>query len=127
MRIGFSFGRCVRDIVNGHVHHDDVLWIIAATRISDRDQIAGVIDSYRTNRFYLQGLDRERCMDVAHRLWDQGQILQPRLQGIGHNGLGREVWADLAVTPQQTNPVIQEAWQRYRMLIALCGHSQPAS
>ena len=46
MKIGFSLGRCVRDIVRGDVHIDDVAFIIAATSIHDEEQLTGVIENY---------------------------------------------------------------------------------
>lgn len=127
MKIGFSFGRCVRDIVTGHVAHDDVLMIIAATRIESPDRIEDVVDSYLNRPDYLRGLDRVRCVAVARQLWDQGKIIQPRLEGI-HQTMAPEwaVWADLAISPEKTNPAIDAAWQQYRMLVNLCGQAQHA-
>ena len=42
MKIGFSLGRCVRDIVKGSVDINDVAFIIAATSIHDEPQLANV-------------------------------------------------------------------------------------
>jgi len=39
MKIGFSLGRCVRDIVNGDIGLDEVAFIITATSISSVEQL----------------------------------------------------------------------------------------
>ena len=39
MKIGFSLGRCVRDIVNGEVDIDDVAFLITATNIKTPEQV----------------------------------------------------------------------------------------
>lgn len=124
MKIGFSFGRCVRDIVNGRVSYDDVLYVISATDILNVDQMTVVIDEYLYRRDYLQGLDRAQCLDVAQKLWADQKILQPRRLGISASKAPEwGVWADLAITPQDTNPAIDAAWQQYRMLVDLCGQT----
>lgn len=127
MKIGFSFGRCVRDIVNGRVAYDDVLMIVAATYVEDLGHLEHVVDSYLQRRDYLRGLDRDQCLAVAQRLWADEKIIQPRREGI-HRTMAPDwaVWADLAISPQATNPAIESAWQQYRMLVDLCGQAQHA-
>jgi hypothetical protein len=39
MKIGFSLGRCISDIVNGEVALDDVAFVIAATNIHEEVQL----------------------------------------------------------------------------------------
>ncbi len=82
MKIGFSLGRCVRDIVTGSVSIDDVAFIIAATAIREKEKLRPVIQDYTWRDGYLYGLDEEVCQSVAEQLWDQRKILQPRLQGL---------------------------------------------
>jgi hypothetical protein len=41
MKIGFSLGRCVRDIVKNSVDINDVAFIIAATSIHDFTRFSG--------------------------------------------------------------------------------------
>lgn len=125
MRIGFSFGRCIRDIVNGKVQYDDVLFIIAGTFIEKPKQLEGIVNSYLHRRGYLQGLDFDACMKVADRLWDDRKVLQPRLEGIFRNMVPEHaVWGDLFLSPESSNPSIDAAWQQYRMLVDLCGKSK---
>ena len=68
MKIGFSLGRCVRDIVRGDVSIDDVAFIIAATNIHDEEQLSRVIENYLYEPTYLNGLDGEQCQSVALEL-----------------------------------------------------------
>ena len=58
MKIGFSLGRCVRDIVSGNVDINDVAFIIAATNIDSEEQLKHVIEDYMyRGDDYLYGLD----------------------------------------------------------------------
>ena len=83
MKIGFSLGRCVRDIVRGDVQIDDVAFIIAATSIHDAEQLAGVIENYMyRDDDYLYGLAEDKCQAVALELWNTNRVLQPRRQGL---------------------------------------------
>jgi hypothetical protein len=125
MKIGFSFGRCVRDIVNGTVQYDDVLFIIASTYMEKPEDVRSVTEAYLHRRDYLQGLDAEACLSVANRLWDDRKVLQPRIENI-HRSMVPEhaVWGDLFLSPKDTNPSITAAWEQYRMLVDLCGHGQ---
>ena len=122
MKIGFSFGRCVRDIVNDVVKFDDVLMIISGTSLINREDISPMIDSYMHKIEYLVGCPRDKCIDIANRLWDRGLIYQPRLHGSIPNYIPKEyLWADIAPSPRNSNTAIQEAWDRYKMLVTLSG------
>jgi len=79
MKIGFSLGRCIRDIVNGDVNYNDVAYIIAATAIRDEEQLKHVIDDYLYRRDYLEGLDEAACQKIAADLYNSGKVLQPRM------------------------------------------------
>ena len=48
MKIGFSFGRCIRDIVNGEINIDDVAFLITATRIRDEShRLASLVTTWK--------------------------------------------------------------------------------
>jgi len=118
MKIGFSFGRCVRDIVNGEVSIDDVAFIVAATSIHDRDQLDSVIANYMGRSDYLAGLDQAKCQQVAIDLWDSNKILQPRRQGLQrHKQPETSVWVDLFPTELSTNESVKKAWDAYRFML----------
>lgn len=121
MKIGFSFGRCVRDIVNGDVSLDDVLCIIARTYMPKEHDVLHVIEHYLHERTYLLGLDKEECERVGLELFRSGRILEPRANGIAVMQVPREfVWMDLYPTVAATkNDGVRAAWESYRMLIGL--------
>jgi hypothetical protein len=100
MKIGFSLGRCVRDIVNGEVNIDDVVVVITQTMCHTSLQLHKVIEQYLTRTGYLKGLDVNECHYVARRLWDQGKIHQPRCLGADVKGVPEQsIWRDLVERP----------------------------
>ena len=119
MKIGFSLGRCVRDIVNGDVAIDDVAFIIAATAIRDGEEhLSQVIDEYGSRRDYLGGLDNEKCQEVAKTLYNSNRIIQPRLQGMHrHMQPENSVWVDLFPTVPSQNESVKSAWDAYRFML----------
>lgn len=119
MKIGFSFGRCVRDIVTGVVNIDDVLVIVGRTCMPSRTDCEWVIDQYLASH-YLRGLDREQCMQVGLALYDSCRIIEPRGQGGYVTQVPRDcVWMDLFPTIISDNSSVKAAWEHYRMLIGL--------
>ena len=121
MKIGFSFGRCVRDIVQGTVDSNDVLCIIARTHMPDEQAVEWVVSEYLTRRSYLLGLDEKRCLEVGLDLFRSGRILEPRANGINVMQVPKEfIWMDLFPTVVDVpNQGVQMAWEQYRMLIGL--------
>lgn len=118
MKIGFSLGRCVRDIVDGKVSIDDVAFIIAATNIHDVEHLTHVIDSYLGFHDYLLGRDRRQCIDVATKLWNTNRILQPRRQGMArHAQPESSIWVDIFPTALSENATVQTAWDNYRLML----------
>jgi hypothetical protein len=118
MKIGFSLGRCIRDIVNGDVSIDDVAFIIAATSAQDREHLDSVILMYTTEPTYLEGLGFERCLAVAHQLWDTNRILQPRRQGLRrHAQPENAIWVDIFPTALSENENVKRAWDAYRFML----------
>ena len=121
MKIGFSFGRCVRDIVNGEVKIEDVLCIIARTHMETEEHVRGVIHQYLYMPGYLEGLDQEACTEVGVQLFKSGKILEPRANGIRPMQVPKDyLWMDLFPTvPNAASAAVQGAWDAYRMLILL--------
>ena len=118
MKIGFSLGRCVRDIVKGDVSIDDVAFIIAATAIREKEKLRPVIQDYTWRDGYLNGLDEEVCQSVAEQLWDQRKILQPRLQGLQrHMQPENAVWVDMFPTGLSENDAVKKSWDSYRFML----------
>ena len=118
MKIGFSFGRCVRDIVNGEVSIDDVAFLITATRIRDEEHVRTVIGSYMDEHTYLMGLNYEQCVDVALKLWNTNRVLQPRAQGMHRHMQPEEsIWVDIFPTALSGNDAVKKAWDGYRFML----------
>jgi hypothetical protein len=124
LKIGFSFGRCVRDIVQGQVKIDDVLCIIARTHMNDSQHVAAVIDQYLYTPGYLEGLDPDLCHAVGLELFSSGKVLEPRANGSRPLSVPRDyIWMDMFPTvPGVSSQAVQEAWDTYRMLITLTEH-----
>ena len=118
MKIGFSLGRCIRDIVNGDVNIDDVAFLITATYVKTEDQLDNVIYSYIHEPGYLLGLDYNQCKEVAHLLWDTNRILQPRAQGMHrHAQPENSIWVDMFPTELSGNESVKKAWDAYRFML----------
>jgi hypothetical protein len=118
MKIGFSFGRCIRDIVNDQVALEDVAFIIAATMVRDEEAMLEVVDEYLWRNDYLAGLDATRCKEVALALWNEGKILQPRLQNLHrHKQPETSIWVDIFPTALSDNQAVKNSWDAYRMMI----------
>ncbi len=132
MKIGFSFGRCVRDIVQGKIAIDDVLCIIARTYMPGMEDVKKVIHAYSHEPSYLMGLDPEACEAVGVELFLSGKIIEPRANGIAVLKVPRDyVWMDLFPTVVDVhNAGVSAAWESYRMMIELAeqvpelGHEQ---
>ena len=118
MKIGFSLGRCVRDIVRGDVDIQDVAFLITATYIQSEDQLEGVILQYTGEPGYLLGLKYEDCVSVAKTLWHSNRILQPRKQGLHrHQQPEESIWVDIFPTALSDNDSVKKSWDAYRFML----------
>ena len=123
MKIGFSFGRCVKDIVDGVVDIGDVVVIITRTKMLDDEMVRIVIDQYLTFG-PLVDMDSVRCQEVAKQLWDSGKLHQPRQFGQRYASRPYGLhWMDLFPSIVDQNPSVVDAWNNYRMMLTLA-HGQ---
>ena len=119
MKIGLSFGRCIRDIVKGEVDINDVVVIVARTRMEDEFSMFDVVRQYSWD--VLRGLDLAECQVVAKALRDSGKLHQPRLMGAWPSNVPDSyVWMDLVPTAKDMSPGVKDAWETYRMLLTMC-------
>ena len=119
MKIGFSFGRCVRDIVKGEVAIEDVLVIVARTRCETLEHLLDVCDHYAYEAF--SGLDMEECKVVSTALFNAGKIHQPRVLGAWPGGVADNfVWMEVVPTAKDLSPGVKEAWESYRLMLGIC-------
>lgn len=126
MKIGFSFGKCVRDLVEGVVELDDVVVIVSRTAVHNEDHIREMISAYSMDG-YLRGANLEKSQEVALELYRTGRIHQPRLFGQYFHQPANEdfVWMDLFPTNNSGNPMVKKAWDSYRMLMRLEADKMP--
>lgn len=129
MKIGLSYSRCVRDIVDGAVDIDDVLVVIARTDFdpNDADQWASIWQGYHS----YSGLsnpewsdysdeDEDKFRSVSIELWETGKLHQPRKFGA-HPRRRSEFWLE-AVLPSEElekNPAAKAAWEKFQTVASL--------
>lgn len=139
MKIGLSYSRCIRDIVDGHVDIADVLIVIARTDFDPHDdaQWEGIWRGYgggKHNDFSMRGLmsasnlewvgytdeQEDLFRSVSIELWETGKLHQPRQFGA-HPIRRAEIWLE-AVLPNSElakNPTAKLAWDRFQMIAGL--------
>jgi hypothetical protein len=136
MKIGLSYSRCVRDIIDGVVDIDDVLIIIARTNFDPHndDQWSGIWNGYgggSPNMSSFSGFsrsapewagytDEDQFRSVTIELWESGKFHQPRKFGA-YPARRPEIWLE-AVLPSselETNPVAKKAWDNFQVIAGL--------
>jgi hypothetical protein len=123
MKIGMSFGRCLRDIVQGRVSVDDVIVIAARTMFDTEERMIGVIDYYLYGGD-LRGCDRQECIDMALLLYRTGKIHQQRLFSSQSSSFRYpDAWMDVMPAEAQVmeNPTVQSAWDNYCLAVKMAG------
>lgn len=120
MKIGFSLGKCVRDIVKGEVQLDDVLFVVSRTLIREADQMDSLWHGYCYEPSYWMGLDRDACINTCKELMQSGRLHQPRMFGkyFGSPVAESHVWMDIALPTlaMEDHPMVEAAYKKYKML-----------
>lgn len=136
MKIGLSYSRCVRDIVDGVVDINDVLVIIARTNFDPHndEQWQGIWQGYAggSDANLMRGFfggsnpewagydDEDKFRQVSINLYDLGKFHQPRKFGA-HPARRSEIWLE-AVLPSselETNPAAKKAWDQFQTIAGL--------
>lgn len=129
MKIGLSYSRCVRDIVDGVVDIDDVLVVITRTDFDphDDEQWASIWSGYHgyspwSNPEWANypDEDEDRFRSVSIELWETGKLHQPRKFGA-HPSRRPEIWLE-AVLPNSElakNPAAKLAWDKFQTVAGL--------
>ena len=135
MKIGLSYSRCVRDIVDGTVDIRDVLVLITRTDFDphDDEQWKGIWEGYGGGQTFgspfsnpewmdYTAEDEGRFRDVSIQLWDEGKLHQPRKFGF-HPPRRREIWLETVLPDSEleTRPAVKAAWNNFQMLAGLTG------
>ena len=135
MKIGLSFSRCVRDIVDGAVNIDDVLVIITRTDFDphDDEQWRSLWLGYGGGQTMgspfsspewigYTAEDEDRLRSVSIELWETGRLHQPRKFGAHPRRLPY-VWLDTVLSDDQidNNPAAKLAWEHFQTVAGLTG------
>lgn len=129
MKIGLSYSRCIRDIVDGEVSIDDVLVIIARTDFNphDDEQWTDIWTGYRMRQGWSQpewiaypAEDESKFRAITIELYDTGKMHQPRQFG-GNPSRRPEIWLEtvLPSAELEKNPMVKKAWQQFQMVAGL--------
>jgi hypothetical protein len=127
MKVGLSYSRCVRDIVDGTVDIDDVLVVVSRTNFDphDDDQWKMIWEGYHFDNpeWYNYGDDDEdRFRSVSIELWESGKFHQPRKFGA-HPRRMQYYWMEVGLTSDDidSNPAVKKAWEQFQILAGLSG------
>ena len=136
MKIGLSYSRCVRDIVDGRVNIADVLVLITRTDFDPHndDQWRGIWIGYGggTNNGYTTGFfshsnpewagyhDEAQFRNITIELYDLGKMHQPRKFGA-HPARRPEIWLEtvLPSSELESNPAAKMAWDQFQTVAGL--------
>jgi hypothetical protein len=138
MKIGLSYSRCVRDIVEGKVDIADVLVIIARTDFdpNNNEQWQGIWEGYAggSNRGSMIRMfagsnpewsnygdeDEDLFRSVSIELYDSGKLHQPRKFGAHPRRLPY-YWLNTFLPDDEldSNPAAKKAFEKFQMLAGL--------
>jgi hypothetical protein len=129
MKIGLSYSRCIRDIVDGEVDINDVLVVITRTNFDphDDEQWSGIWQGYH-DRYGLSNPewanyppeDESKFRDISIELYDSGKMHQPRKFGA-HPSRRPEIWLEtvLPSSELELNPAAKIAWEKFQTIAGL--------
>lgn len=129
MKIGLSYSRCVRDIVDGKVNIEDVLVIIARTDFDphDDDQWSGIWRGYHGASAFSNPEwanyppeDEQKFRDVSIELWESGKFHEPRKFGA-HPRRMPYYWLETILPDDEleNNPAVKKAFESFQLLAGL--------
>jgi hypothetical protein len=139
MKIGLSYSRCIRDIVEGTVDIEDVLVIIARTDFDPHDdkQWQGIWQGYgggskgsMIRGFFSGGSnpewagygddDEDLFRSATIELWEQGKFHQPRKFGA-HPRRMPYYWLETVLPSSEldNNPAAKMAWEKFQTIAGL--------
>jgi hypothetical protein len=135
MKIGLSYSRCIRDIVDGKVDINDVLVLITRTDFDphDDEQWAGIWTGYGGGQTFGSPFsspewmdypveDEAKFRDVSIKLYDSGKMHQPRKFGARPHRLPY-YWLEAVVSDNdlENSPTVKDAWDKFQMISGLRG------
>lgn len=130
MKIGLSYSRCVRDIVEGKVDIHDVLVIISRTDFDPHndEQWSGIWRGYNGGSILNMNMewakygpeDEQKFRDISCELWSSGKLHQPRQFGA-HPRRRPEYWLETCLPSDELerNLAAKEAWDNFQLIAGL--------
>jgi hypothetical protein len=138
MKIGLSYSRCIRDIVEGKVAIEDVLIVIARTDFDPHndEQWKGIWQGYGGGsdanllRGYFSGTnpewagytdeDEDLFRSATIELWEQGKFHQPRQFGARPRRMPY-YWLNTFLPDDELdqNPAAKAAFEKFQMIAGL--------
>jgi hypothetical protein len=131
MKIGLSYSRCIRDIVDGVVDIRDVLVLITRTDFNphDDEQWASIWAGYGGGQHRgsiwsspeWSGYDNEAMFrEISIELYDTGKMHQPRQFGA-HPTRRPEIWLETVLPNSEldSNPAAKAAWDKFQTVAGL--------
>jgi hypothetical protein len=125
MKVGLSYSRCVRDIVDGIVDIDDVLVVISRTDFDPHNdtQWKGIWEGYHwANPEWASypDEDEDKFRSVSIELWERGLFHQPRKFGAQPRRRP-EFWLETVLVSEEieTNPAVKAAWNNFQVVAGL--------
>ena len=125
MKIGLSYSRCVRDIVDGVVDISDVLVVVSRTDFdpNNDEQWAGIWEGYHFDNpewYTYSDEDESRFREVSVSLWQMGKLHQPRKFGARPQRMPY-YWLEVGLSSHDidSNPAVKKAWEQFQILAGL--------
>ena len=133
MKIGLSYSRCIRDIVDGLVDIKDVLVVIARTDFdpNNDEQWKGIWEGYGGGQQFGSPFSNPEWIDypaedevkfrqVSIALWQQGKFHQPRKFGARPQRRS-EFWLETCLPSDELerNPAAKIAWNNFQVVAGL--------
>jgi hypothetical protein len=128
VKVGLSYNRCIVDILDGQVQERDVLVIVTRTKFDPHNdqQWADIYGGY-WQAWSKSNYTESDYRDLTIRMYDNGQIHQPRLFDAGRRHLGRQIigpgthWRDHVLIPEDLDQhtAARDAWEHFRVLASL--------
>jgi len=93
MLIGLSLSYCISDLINGRVDKNDVMFIVAGTRIMCDHDLDEVLENYA--KYYWE-TNPENAKSLARELYNRGMIIQPRVNDNPAPHVAEGWWAKIS-------------------------------
>jgi len=127
MKLGFSFGPCVRDILKGKVKDEDIGFILVGEYFSwnsHPDDFQGILQDH----LMLKEFDEDIVYDMIDLLHFAGKLVKTTNNDMSSfwvefSHKNREtgvLWCDVIVSPEISTPAVKNAWNHYQIVAGLC-------